>query len=336
MPRKLVESLLRGVEAVGGRRNIIAYSGGVDSSLVAALVHKAFPDNTVACIGRSAALPQSQLDLAREVAAHIGVALQEVETNERAKPEYVANAGQACFHCKTELYGSLKAVAEFASADISSSRDREGGEGGRFRAMDSSVPLLSKPLVVIFNGTNLEDRSDPTRVGLKAAENYGVASPIRDLTKAQVRDVARHLGLPNWNHAASPCLRSRLAFGVPANDEALVRVEQAELMVREALRGAALDPQRGHLGEAGAGSEGWPGTDAPGRNRAALLSVHHNVRVRVLSKQRGVIEVDPELLEAAALATVADAAFTARFLGLGFSSLDLRPFKSGAVAMTGL
>jgi uncharacterized protein len=193
--RTLVETLLRRVEASGGtRKNIVAFSGGVDSSVVAALVQKVFPrSGTIACIGRSAALPSAQLQLAREVAAHIGIQLKEVATAEGANPDYVANEGMACFHCKTELYSTLEAVASFAADDStdevsiisgSSINDGYGENGGKGRS------------VVLFNGTNKEDRADPTRVGLIAANNFAVESPIDTLMKEEVRAVARHLGLP--------------------------------------------------------------------------------------------------------------------------------------------
>jgi len=285
-----VDSLLRGVEAAGtaGGVNIVAFSGGVDSSLVAALVHRVYPERSLACTGISAALPAAQLSLAREVATTIGIPMYEVQTEEGVNPDYIANDGMACFHCKSELYGTLEAVASFASDSTAPITEGAGagiggvggvggvgGGNGHQRWIGRELPLEVRRVleacthsvdesgqqgdsmagagvgvgddggdggpstpatrVVLYNGTNAEDRMDVTRVGLKAAQNYSVASPISDLTKDQVRSVARHLGLPNWNHAASPCLRSRLALGVLATDDALRRVEEAEGLVREAL-----------------------------------------------------------------------------------------------------
>lgn len=257
--------------------NLVAYSGGVDSSLVAALVQRAFPTNSMACIGLSASLPAAQLTLAREVAAHIGIALKEVATHEGEAPEYVANQGLSCFHCKTHLYTALQAVASEAQ--------------NAHHTADGPVTL--------FNGTNAEDRQDPTRVGLKAAHNFRVRSPIDHLTKLQVRALAQTLGLPNWQHAASPCLRSRLALGVPAVEEHLRKVEAAEGVVR------------GTLGAAG------------------VLSVEHNLRVRLLAQGKAVIEVDEELVAAAASFLVA---MEGRMQEeLGFGAVSLRAFKSGSV-----
>lgn len=111
--RHLLDEALGRVRESGTGKgsNVIAYSGGVDSSLVAALVQRAYPTNSFACIGLSSSLPQAQLQLAREVAAHIGIPLKEVGTKEGTSPEYVANRGMSCFHCKTHLYTALHDIA---------------------------------------------------------------------------------------------------------------------------------------------------------------------------------------------------------------------------------
>lgn len=116
------------------------------SSLVAKLVHMEFPQNSIACIGLSAALPKSQLEIARQVVANIGIPLREVATKEGEVAEYVANSGSSCFYCKSQLYGTLQGVAdEFL---------QEANTVGE---------------VVMHNGTNADDRRDPTRLGLVAA-----------------------------------------------------------------------------------------------------------------------------------------------------------------------
>lgn len=288
--------------------NLVAYSGGVDSSLVAALVKRAFPTNSFACIGLSASLPSAQLTLAREVAAYIGIPLKEVTTTEGDAPEYVANRGLSCFHCKTHLYTALQTVAAEAQnyrQEINDARaitmtDTTAAAAAEAREENSDPSVV----VTLFNGTNAEDRQDPTRVGLKAARNFRVRSPIDHLSKNEVRALAKALGLPNWQHAASPCLRSRLALGVPAVEEHLQKVEAAEGLVRAMLGG----------GVSGA---------------AGLLGVHHNVRVRLLAQGKAVIEVDKELLEMAASFLVAmEERMKAEF---GFAGVTLRAFKSGSV-----
>ncbi|CAM9592273.1 unnamed protein product [Choristocarpus tenellus] len=139
-------------EGISGGQNIVAFSGGVDSSLVAALVHDVFGESSLACVGVSASLPTAQLRLARDVARHIGIPLTEVITEEGSDPDYIANQGQSCFHCKTHLYSSLEAVASLAGDESRSVReDHESGSHGSCRR------------VVLFNGTNKDDKRDPTR-----------------------------------------------------------------------------------------------------------------------------------------------------------------------------
>lgn len=118
-----LEALTARVLAAGTRdgMNVVAFSGGVDSSLVAQLVHRAFPGNSRACIGVSAALPQAQLRLARTIASHIGIPLREVPTAEGQDPGYIANRGESCFHCKSHLYSTLEALAADALSQGSSS-----------------------------------------------------------------------------------------------------------------------------------------------------------------------------------------------------------------------
>ncbi|GMF49409.1 unnamed protein product [Phytophthora fragariaefolia] len=159
-----VDRLLQGVAARGAQplslpgkvqpvNNVVAFSGGVDSSLAAALVFRVFPSSSAACIGRSAALPSVQLQQARQVATHIGVPLWECRTEEAKEDGYVANQGKSCYLCKTTLYSTLNQVAEFAWQELQLQMGTSSGEMGQ----------KMKP--VLYNGTNADDQLDPTRVG---------------------------------------------------------------------------------------------------------------------------------------------------------------------------
>ena len=258
-------------------QHITAFSGGVDSSLALKLVSLAYPSSSIAVIGVSAALPESQLELARTVAASIGAPLTEVKTDEGANPDYIENKGASCFHCKTALYSTLQSVLNHTSTYSN---------------------------VTLYNGTNMDDTSDPTRVGLLAAANFSVQSPLDTMHKSEVRELAKHLGLPNYAHAASPCLRSRLAFGVEATAEHLRRIEDAENFVKTTL---GLNPE-------------------------------DNFRVRQLSGGRAMLELEPtspgEDDFSAQRSLLHQSDIDKKFTGeLGFSSWNVRAFKSGGEAV---
>ena len=148
---------------------------------------------------------------------------------------------------------------------------------------------------MLFNGTNKDDLKDDTRVGLKAAKEFSVSSPLDDLVKDEVRRVARELGLPNHSHAASPCLRSRLAYGVHATPDNLLRIEAAETIVRSII----------------------------------THDVVHNIRVRHLRDGGARIELDAELLDKSSneLPTLGD-----KIAELGFKYVKFDSFRSGSVA----
>ena len=279
-----------------GASNNIAYSGGVDSSLSAALVHQVFTGNrhtagvnresksgnVRAVLGLSPAVPEEQVDIARKVAAKIGIELLEIETDEGKDPTYIANAGKACLACKTHLYSALEAVAEAAMASSNAS-----GDNGQPRR------------VILYNGTNADDTQDPTRLGLVAASNFRVESPLIHTTKADVRRAAKHLGLPNHDYAAAPCLRSRLAFGVVATKKHLEAVGEAERRVRAALE----------------------------------LDQTANLRVRMLARNKAMVELDHHVLVDTDAEKVLDReGFMNVFQELGFASYGVRAFRSGSVA----
>ena len=186
-------------------RMIIAYSGGVDSTLVAAVARRVLGrEHALVAIGDSASLPRHELDEARSLADELDLELIEVRPGEQDDPDYQANAGNRCYFCKIHLYETLSKVAV----------DR----GVRF----------------IANGTNVDDLGDH-RPGLKAADEHEVISPLKEagFTKSDVRILAKHLNLRNADKPASACLASRIPFGIRVTPERLLRVERAETALRE-------------------------------------------------------------------------------------------------------
>ena len=183
---------------------LVAFSGGVDSALVAYVAHQELGDRSLAVTADSAAVPRSQLREARQFAAQIGLRHEVIVTDELQDPGYRKNAANRCFFCKTELYGKMAALAR-----------RRG-------------------LATVLDGTNADDAGD-YRPGIAAAEQQAVRSPLKDLgfRKSDVRDVSRYIGLPTWDKPAAACLSSRVAYGLEVTPQTLARIEAGEIGVRE-------------------------------------------------------------------------------------------------------
>jgi uncharacterized protein len=184
-------------------RTLVAYSGGVDSAYLAWSASKVLGQDMLAVIADSPSLARTQLQDALAFAHEHGIAVEVIQTSEMDRPEYVRNDRQRCFHCKDELFQVMEAFAA-----------KRG-----FRS--------------IAYGVNVDDQSD-FRPGQVAAKLHQVATPLlqADLTKTDIRELARVTGLRVWEKPASACLSSRIEYGRPVTLEALSAVEQGE----EALR----------------------------------------------------------------------------------------------------
>jgi pyridinium-3,5-biscarboxylic acid mononucleotide sulfurtransferase len=178
---------------------IIGFSGGVDSTLLVRVAHDVLGDRALAVTARSPSLPARELAETRELARQIGIRYMEIETQEVLDPRYAANPSNRCYYCKSELFAQLEQLAESL--------------GFRWLAY----------------GENEDDDADH-RPGAAAARECGVRAPLREagLTKADVRLLARHLGLPTWNKPALACLASRFPYGTAVTPERLGQVERAE------------------------------------------------------------------------------------------------------------
>ncbi len=195
--------LLR-AELAGHGRVVVAYSGGVDSSVLLAVAHEQLGARALGVIGVSDSYASRELRLALEQATRLGARVESVTTGELADPVFAANPNDRCYHCKAELYRQLAAVAE-----------REGGS-------------------IVMDGTIADDLAD-WRPGRRAAAERDVRSPLADLgfRKDDVRAVAQHLGLASAGKPASPCLASRIPYGTEITRENLSQVERAEALLRD-------------------------------------------------------------------------------------------------------
>ncbi|HEY3789259.1 MAG TPA: ATP-dependent sacrificial sulfur transferase LarE [Urbifossiella sp.] len=181
----------------------VAFSGGIDSTVVAKAAALSLGSRAVAVTADSPSVPRSELATAREIAALIGIRHVVVATEEFHNPDYLKNAGDRCYHCKSELYSRIETL----------------------------LPQLG--VSIIASGANLDDRGD-YRPGLTAAAEHCVRHPLQEaeFTKADVRALALHWRLPTWDKPAAPCLSSRLAPGLAVTPERTERVEKAEAWLR--------------------------------------------------------------------------------------------------------
>jgi uncharacterized protein len=183
---------------------LVAYSGGVDSTLLAYLSRDELGDRARVVIGLSPSVSEYQRQQATETSERFGFDVESVETAEMNSPAYVQNSGDRCFHCKSELYDRLTAFA------------------------------AERAISYVVDGTNADDLSD-YRPGRRAATERSVRSPLAEcgLSKNEIRKLSKKYDLPTWDKPASPCLASRLPSGVPVTIERLSKIERGEAVLRD-------------------------------------------------------------------------------------------------------
>lgn len=201
---ELAEKRDRLLELISGLGSCaVAFSGGVDSTVVAKAAHLALDSRAIAVTGTSASLASGELEEAAALARLIGIRHEILATDEFSDSAYLENAPDRCYHCKSELYTQLEGLAE------------------RFG------------VAAVLNGANLDDRGDH-RPGMVAAVEHQVRSPLLEcgLSKNEVRQLAAHWNLPVWDKPASPCLSSRIAYGEEVTPERVKMIDQAEQLLR--------------------------------------------------------------------------------------------------------
>ncbi|NQZ66555.1 MAG: ATP-dependent sacrificial sulfur transferase LarE [Lentisphaeria bacterium] len=183
----------------------VAWSGGVDSTFLSAYAHEVLEGRVLLINARSAAFPDEEAEFVEGFASARGIPLKVVETHELDNEDYKSNPTNRCYFCKTEMYGTLRPIAEEAG------------------------------MAVLLDGANIEDFKSDFRPGHQAAEEWDVKHPLRDaeMTKADIRTLSKSMGLPTWDKPAFACLASRFPYGEYLDEYKLKRVADAETVMRQ-------------------------------------------------------------------------------------------------------
>lgn len=204
--RRELESKYRRLKALLSETGgiLVAYSGGVDSTLLLKAAVEALGERALAVVASSETYPSQEVAEAVCLAGELGARLREIHTEELGNEQFASNPPERCFYCKQELFGKLVEIA------------REEG------------------LPVVADGSNVDDTGD-YRPGMQAAAELGIRSPLREagFTKAEVRELSKELGLPTWDKPSFACLASRFPYGEAITPERLQQVEAAERVLRE-------------------------------------------------------------------------------------------------------
>jgi len=178
---------------------VVAFSGGIDSTLVLAVANKVIGKRILAVTAKSDSVPERELQAAQELTQTLNIKHKVVKTEEMSSPNYLKNPANRCYYCKSELYTKLATVA-------------------------SQYKITN-----IINGINLDDLGDH-RPGITAAKEAGIISPLVEsqFNKQDVRSLAREMGLSNWEKPALACLSSRIPYGQPVTSKKLSMIDEAE------------------------------------------------------------------------------------------------------------